>query len=254
VRCGIVGTVQLLIEAGADIEAKCKRDVSALFYAALAGSIASCETLINAGVNVNAADDAGRTALFRILRRDGVRQEVDILIQGGADPNIRMHNGATPLMRAAFYETSNACEQLLHAGADIEACTKDGHTAVFPAVHENNHTALRALIKHKASLNRINRYGRSLIHLAAWYADVETMRILQAAHIRDLPKEHKAVQGYWRWFSQRGETMDEHRRESVEVEQAAFLALLCGVIPSYPLSVSRNSEICIPGAYPVESD
>jgi ankyrin repeat protein len=252
-RCNNVEAIQMLLEAGADIEAVCKRDMTALTHAASAGSIAGCKKLLQAGADTNATDYAGKTALFKLSGRDGVLEMVTVLLSAGANVNICSHASVSPLIRAALYETSDVCERLLVSGADPDICTRIGQSAVFGAVRVNNHAALRALVKHKASLNLIDYSGNSLLHHAAWFADIKTMQILQKAHIRDLPKDFEAVTGYWRCFCYRNETMHE-RPESDEDETKAFLALLCSVIPPYLTPLLGDLQLWMPGSFPGDLD
>ncbi|CAN9113886.1 unnamed protein product [Alternaria alternata] len=227
--------------------------MTALTHAASAGSIAGCEKLLQAGANVNATDYAGKTALFKVLGRDGVSEMVTVLLDAGANVNICSHAPVSPLIRAALYETSDVCKRLLVSGADPDICSCIGQSVAFGAVRVNNHAALRALVKHKAPLNLIDYSGNSLLHHAAWFADIETMQILQEAQIRDLPKDFEAITGYWRCFCYRNETTHE-RPESDEDETKAFLALLCSVIPPHPTPPLGNLQPWMPGSFPGDLD
>jgi ankyrin repeat protein len=252
-RCNNLEAIQILLEAGADTEAVCKRDWTALTHAALTGSVAGCKKLLQAGANVNATDHAGKTTLFRVLGRDGVSEMVTVLLDAGANVNICSYNSVSPLIRAAIYETSNVCEKLLESGADPDIYDCRGGTAVFSAIHVNNHTALRALVKHKARLHLVDHCGYSLLHHAAWFADVKTMQILQEAQIKSLPKDVEAVIGYWRCFFYRNETM-HGRSKSDEDEMKAFLALLCSAIPPHPTPLLGDMQLCMPGSFPGDLD
>ena len=66
--CGHTQSVKLLIEAGVDVNAVCNRGRSALMWAAgSAASLDVCKVLIEEGVDVHIVDQRGETALIRAL-------------------------------------------------------------------------------------------------------------------------------------------------------------------------------------------
>ena len=64
------------------------------------GHAAIVEALIQAGADVNKADNNGATALM-IASEDGHAATVEVLIQAGADVDKAANNGATALMIAS---------------------------------------------------------------------------------------------------------------------------------------------------------
>lgn len=53
---------------------------------------------------------------------------VDVLLESGADPNVRTTDGATPLHCAFQYCAFEVAKLLILGGADIHAVTEDGQT------------------------------------------------------------------------------------------------------------------------------
>jgi ankyrin repeat protein len=59
---------------------------------------------------------------------------LETLLELGADPNVRTHDGATPLMSAARKRNPDMVKALVVAGAEVNACDRDGNTALAIAV------------------------------------------------------------------------------------------------------------------------
>ena len=56
-------------------------------------------------------------------------QIVKVLLDAGANTNIKDKEGTTALMNASYYGYTEIVETLLSAGADVNAVDKDGYTA-----------------------------------------------------------------------------------------------------------------------------
>lgn len=85
------------------------------------------EALARPGVDANAADEEGRTALH--WAADGGHEDAAAaLLAAGAAADARDEEGQTPLHYAATVEAPGVCALLLEAGADPEAEDRDGDT------------------------------------------------------------------------------------------------------------------------------
>lgn len=95
---GHLEAVNLLLEYGANINARDYHKWTALHHAACEGHAEVVKRLIEAGVDINATDLIGYTALHRAIRPDN-EAVVKILLKNGAG-NSGDHNDKTPLMWA----------------------------------------------------------------------------------------------------------------------------------------------------------
>ena len=98
-----------------------------LYRAVLSGNTQMAELLIDKGADVNAKDDCGFTPL-RWATMLGRKDIVEFLIAKGADVNAKDYNGWTPLHWAARLGSKDIVEFLIVRGADINAKNKYGHT------------------------------------------------------------------------------------------------------------------------------
>ena len=98
-----------------------------LYRAVLSGNTQMAELLIDKGADVNAKDYNGWTSLHWAARL-GSKDIVEFLIVRGADINAKNNKSFTPLHCAALWGYKDAVEFLIAKGADINAKNKYGHT------------------------------------------------------------------------------------------------------------------------------
>ena len=95
------------------------------------------ELLLEAGADVNDKDDVGNTALI-YTALNNYNQCAKTLLKAGADVNMCNNDGETALIAASKNDHSECVKILFEAGADVNMCSKDGETALMVA-SENGH-------------------------------------------------------------------------------------------------------------------
>ena len=143
---------------------------------------------IGQGVDVNARDENGNTALI-FAASDRPRLEIiRALLEGGADAKARNADGATALMFAsARTMRPDIITLLLNAGADANAELANGWTALMFAAADNpDPEVIKALWCGRAQMNHRAGDGTTALMLAAERnpnVDVVTELIKYGAHV-----------------------------------------------------------------------
>ena len=110
--------LRVLIQAGANVNAKDNYGSTPLMYAALNDNSEVFKALIQAGANVNAKNDDGWTPLM-LAAGDNSAEVVSVLIKGGADVNAKFDDGRTALSFAAKENGPEVVSLLLASGAAV---------------------------------------------------------------------------------------------------------------------------------------
>ena len=100
-----------------------------LLLAVNKGDTTEVRRLIQAGADVNTANNAGVTPLMNAGGM-GNKEAVELLIQKGANVNHRTSGNYTPLMQAALVGQLEIVKILLDAGADPTVKDNGGRTAL----------------------------------------------------------------------------------------------------------------------------
>lgn len=96
-----------------------------LWRAAESGDVNEVAAIVSRGVNVNARNEHGMTALMRAAL-NGHAPVVRALLEHGADPNIARNDKFTALALAAFFGHTETVRILIEHGAKTEIVTRSG--------------------------------------------------------------------------------------------------------------------------------
>ena len=116
----------------------------ALHAAIAGGDSETVRILVEGGADVDARNNFGDPALHVAI--DGENREmVRILVAAGADVDAKNSFGETALHRAILKGDSDLVRMLVDAGADVNITNAFGDSALSRAVHEGNKEILQIL-------------------------------------------------------------------------------------------------------------
>lgn len=161
-----------LIAKGANINELDTDNCSILMENVASGSIEGATLLLQAGADVNLRNNLGRTALFAACgRRYGNAESLELLLNYGADIDARDLQLQTSLMHASKEGNVGNVKLLLAAGAHSNAKDSNGENALFYALSrcrcdENVTSILKALRIHRTDIDSRNNQGMHVVDFA----------------------------------------------------------------------------------------
>ena len=112
-----------MLDAGADVNARCKHGDTALIHALVNYNSSLVEFLIQHGADVDLCDENGHAPVsYAIWAPEEPFNLLNILLRAGANPNVWDWHGMTPLMVAALYREEDCLHALLDAGSWVNGC------------------------------------------------------------------------------------------------------------------------------------
>jgi len=148
---GDVATVRRLITQGVNVNAAQGDGMTALHWAAEHGDSVMANLLLRAHANVKAVTRIGNYTPLHIAGKSGSGAVVRALLKAGSDPNALTTSGATPLHFAAASGSVDAVNALLDKRADPNARESEwGQTPLIFAAAEDRADVIRALLKRGA--------------------------------------------------------------------------------------------------------
>jgi ankyrin repeat protein len=164
-------TISAAIQDGANIYAKNNLQQTTLMAAAQWNQdLSVVAMLLDAGVDINATDFFGSTALMYAVIRPRINLEIVLLLlNSGTDVNIRSKTGRTAMtMAGEFCKDPRVFALLLNAGADINAREDNGNNVLMAASYRNtNGEVILSLLQKGVDINATNDNDATALMFAA---------------------------------------------------------------------------------------
>ncbi len=176
-----VDRVKQLLARGVDPNAVDRNGDPALVVAAREGNAATIDALLAAKADVNARNRFQDTALMvgALKGRLGI---VKALRKRGAEIE---GTGWTPLIYSATGGHDDLVRYLLAEGANVNAQSPNGTSALMMAVREAHSSTVALLLANRADVNHRNQNGASAIDWAKRNDDASMVALLRRAGARD---------------------------------------------------------------------
>lgn len=141
--------------------------------------------LLGEGININAKDLEGNTALL-ISARNGCSEIVEKLIKTGANPDAKNKINRTPLMEAAKCRHSDVVEKLIES-VEVDVRDEDENTALLEASKVGDFEIVKHLKEAGADINIRNKEGETPLIVSSRQGNCELVEYLlnQGANIID---------------------------------------------------------------------
>jgi ankyrin repeat protein len=199
--------VRDLLSFGADVNARDGYGVTPLMKAAASLSFPVLKQLIDAGAGIDAKDNHGATVLMSAAENEDGRT-LRLLIGAGVDLNAKNEDDdGTALIVAARSGRADSVKALLNAGAEIESKTSDGKTALLSSAANDDPEAARVLIDAGADVNAKDKDGKTPLIIASDEGDPETVKALLNAGARINERDNDG----WSALMYAASTRDEER-------------------------------------------
>lgn len=135
---------------------------------ALSGQIPFIDQLLENGLDINAVDKDGLTALHKAIigKNETV---ISHLLRKGASPNVQDRDGATPLHYAVEVGVIQTVKLLIKYNVDVNVADNEGWTPLHVAVQSRNRDITKVLLITGSDKTRRNKDGRTPLDLSFCY-------------------------------------------------------------------------------------
>lgn len=174
--------VRRALDAGADPNARPGGGRRSVFLSQVARlSPALLGHFVQAGADVHATDAIdGDGALHALTSTfQDTSEQVALLLDAGADPNLRNRVGRTPVYQAAQFGPAPVLALLLARGGDPNVSTEHGANAAHAAAHDA--ARLLMVLRAGADPNAHGLRGETPVHAAASRDNLDGLELLAAA-------------------------------------------------------------------------
>ncbi|MGD8644526.1 MAG: ankyrin repeat domain-containing protein [Chromatiales bacterium] len=187
---GDLRLIERLLSTGVEVDQRNEFGGTPLMYAAARGQIPAAKLLLRRGASPNLISTTGWSALT-VAAAKGQADLLALMLRFGADPNPRDIRGWSPLMHAAANAYPAAVEVLVSSPAlRLDPADAEGVTALHCAVAGGSSAIVRLLLEHGADRQARTRSGETAVDLAARLGRSSILALLQAYEGRR--SEHQA--------------------------------------------------------------
>lgn len=161
IRNSNVDTAALLLDFGADIDARDESGRTALFDTLNIPDIRGAALLLKNGIDISSCDLKGNNVLHEAARKGAV-EHASRFVDRGIDVRIPNNEGLTPLHLASRYGHLEIAMLLLRKGAAVNDCDSMGWTPLMYAVSAGKTQSAPMLLDTGADVNVMGLVGQKI--------------------------------------------------------------------------------------------
>jgi ankyrin len=178
IRGGQIDTIRQYIEKGVDINQAFEQGITPLHVAVINNQEAIVTLLINAGAQIQAADETTGATPLHLAAAYGRENIMKLLLNKGADKDCAMKFGLTPLLLAAQFGQSQVVQVLIEKKTNINHTDEEGFSALHFAAQNGNEVIARLLINHGANPGLPDRNNATPLQIATTHKHVGMVQLL----------------------------------------------------------------------------
>jgi ankyrin repeat protein len=167
---GSVAAVKVLLAAGADAKVKNSFDATALMWGIT--NLEKVRLLVDAGADVNARSKQGMTPLLIAASNAGSIEIVRLLLAKGADVNSKRDSGAPTAAAVTPDPSDPLAKRRRHSGGE------GGYTPLVAAASANDLEMVRLFVEKGVDVNAESRRGDTALHFAAGAGNLAMVKLL----------------------------------------------------------------------------
>ncbi|KAI9777384.1 MAG: hypothetical protein M1839_008897 [Geoglossum umbratile] len=175
---GLTEVVQLLLQRGADVDARDNSGGTPLYRAAENGHDAVVRLLLENGANVDMKDVVSGYGAIHRTALMGHTEVARLLLERGADVNAKCKDNNTPLVLAIGDGHEPVMRLLLEKGANVEMKDSDGDPPLHSAAYHGNEAMVQLLVEKGADVKAKGKSGRTALWWAAERGHEAVVRLL----------------------------------------------------------------------------
>ena len=177
-----VQTVQAIIDHGVDVNAVNNRGQTALWFACIDGQDSFVRILLDTGADPNIADQHEESCLHAAINGQCGTETIQKILDQGAHVNAANKEGTTPLLLACSIAQVETVKLLLKANADPNIAYADGDACLHAAIASDcSKETIQEIIDHGAEVNSVNKRGRTALLLGCFYRQTDSVKVLLEA-------------------------------------------------------------------------
>nr|XP_018912083.1 PREDICTED: serine/threonine-protein phosphatase 6 regulatory ankyrin repeat subunit C-like [Bemisia tabaci] len=187
---GYLEILEMLLEAGTEVNSTVSQGKTALHYAALRGDLKMIQVLLEYKADIDSQTNIGETPLTISASR-GYKSTVETLLIAGAIINLPDKRGRSPVYNASKNGHVETVELLMKWGSQLDLKTCKGQTALSISARKNYLTIVENLLGSRSDVNSVDLKGKTPLYEAAQRGHTQVVqRLLEHGAATDVRNQN----------------------------------------------------------------